>query len=1359
MSAPTILCVDDECNVLFTLRTQLSRYFPNYVIEIVESAAEALELIDALMARGVELPLVIADQIMPGMKGDAFLIELHSRYPHILKVMLTGQANTEDIARVVNQGSLYRFIAKPWDETDLILTVSEALKHYQKDQQLAQHQAALQVANQKLAVLNADLERQVQERTRHLQHSEQQLCFFVEHVPAAVAMLDNDMRYLLVSNRWKTDYNLGDQDIIGRSHYDVFPSTTDRWRQIHQRCLAGAIEQAEEDYLTQEDGSVIWLQWEIHPWYAQTGEIGGIIWFSQIITARKQAELALRESEARFAAAFQSSPDAILITRLSDGLILHANAQFAQMLGYSLEETLGHTTLDLKMWVEPEDRAAVMARLRTESLVQNQEVSYLNKSGQVLVGLFSCQLINLSGQVCVLSVMRDISDRKRLELELQESQTKLSAVLDSTLAGIIKLRFYPNGTLEYDYISPHCGAILGYADDEWMTDLDSWKAHIHPDDWRDVVEPVVGEIFNLRSQATHAEATHTMEYRFRRKEGSFCWLLERCRITWCEDGYWDIASVLADISDRKRAELALKESEARFLTLSEVSPANIYILVKRADGSFYFEHISRAIEAIHEIPVERILEDANYLLDAIHPEDRADYDAAAQRSLETLQLFRHEWRVITPSGATKWLQGNSRPQARDNGEIAWYGVVIDITARKTAELALQQREAQFQELAAASPVIIFTLFLNAAGEAQFEYLSPVAEEVHELPRADLLQNGALIWDQIHPEDRAGYQQASAYCLEHMQPFQHEWRIITPSGKTKWLSGNSRPQQRATGTVVWHGVVLDITTRRQAELALQQLNAELEQRVEQRTQDLARSEQDLRTIFNNVYDAILIHDLDGTILDANDRALKLRGATREQLLGATIADLSAADVPLEAIPEMLRRAQSGETLCFEWQERRFSDHQPFDVEVSLRHITLGNRPVFIAGVRDISDRKRNEAQLQRTNEELLRATRLKDEFLATMSHELRTPLNAILGMSEALQEGIFGDINDRQVRALQTIETSGAHLLDLINDILDVTKIEAGQMELACAPVEIASLCQSSLAFIKQQALKKHLQLNLKVPPHLPVVWVDERRMRQVLLNLLNNAVKFTPEGGQITVEVSPSSLTSERVGGDGILPHTLRIAITDTGIGIAPEDIHKLFQPFVQIDSALNRQYSGTGLGLALVKRIVELHGGQVGLNSQIGVGSCFTVDLPCPALVSSPQEPATQSQSSFTPSPVVSKTIPLILLAEDNDANIQAIAPYLAAQGYHILLAHNGLEAITLAQAENPDLILMDIQMPGMDGLEAIQRIRHDPELVNIPIIALTALAMTGDRERCLAAGANAYLAKPVKFKHLTTTIQSFLA
>jgi PAS domain S-box-containing protein len=396
-------------------------------------------------------------------------------------------------------------------------------------------------------------------------------------------------------------------------------------------------------------------------------------------------------------------------------------------------------------------------------------------------------------------------------------------------------------------------------------------------------------------------------------------------------------------------------------------------------------------------------------------------------------------------------------------------------------------------------------------------------------------------------------------------------------------------------------------------------------------------------------------------------------------------------------------------------------------------------------------------LELSNQELLHATHRKNEFLATMSHELRTPLNAILGMSEALQDKVYGELNERQVKSLCTIRRSGQHLLSVINDILDVSKIEAGKLELDINTTVVQELCNSSLIFVKQQAFDKQIKLTMQLPPAIGNIAVDERRMRQVLINLLSNAVKFTPIGGKIMLTVIRQEIEDSEDGSSWI-----EFKVTDTGIGISLADRDKLFQPFVQLDSSLNRQYAGTGLGLMLVKQIAELHGGTVQLQSELQQGSCFTVHLPHTCLLADQDTCSFSIFDSLTSHPQPTNQQPtktsLILLAEDNEANISTFSSYLTAKGYHTILAGDGQEAIDITHSQRPDLILMDIQMPNVDGIQAITTIRQNPELVGIPIIALTALAMAGDRERCLAAGANDYLTKPVKLKQLNQKIREWL-
>ncbi|MFX1266254.1 MAG: GAF domain-containing protein [Promethearchaeota archaeon] len=391
-----------------------------------------------------------------------------------------------------------------------------------------------------------------------------------------------------------------------------------------------------------------------------------------------------------------------------------------------------------------------------------------------------------------------------------------------------------------------------------------------------------------------------------------------------------------------------------------------------------------------------------------------------------------------------------------------------------------------------------------------------------------------------------------------------------------------------------------------------------------------------------------------------------------------------------------------------------------------------------------------AELSAANAELARAARLKDEFLAAMSHELRTPLNAILGMAEVLEGGIYGQVNEQQIKAVQTIASSGDHLLTLINDVLDVAKIGAGTLELEVHPVSVEAVCQASLQFVRQAAAKKRLKVSSSFDGPVTTLQADERRLKQILVNLLSNSVKFTPEGGQIGLEVA----------GDAA-KQVVHFTVWDTGIGISPEDRERLFQPFVQLDGSLSRRHQGTGLGLSLAYQLTEMHGGSIALESRVGQGSRFTVSLPWWEPGEEEAEERETREMPQRPIPYSSRPSATILLAEDNQSSIDTVFDYLLAHGYDVIVARNGVEAVDVARREHPDVILMDIQMPEMDGLEATRQIRADTTsgVATIPIIALTALAMPGDRERCLEAGADEYLSKPVSLRGLLDAIEGQLS
>ncbi|MCU0792728.1 MAG: ATP-binding protein [Opitutaceae bacterium] len=516
---------------------------------------------------------------------------------------------------------------------------------------------------------------------------------------------------------------------------------------------------------------------------------------------------------------------------------------------------------------------------------------------------------------------------------------------------------------------------------------------------------------------------------------------------------------------------------------------------------------------------------------------------------------------------------------------------------------------------------------------------------------------------------------------------------------------------------------------------------------------------IEAIFNTVQSGILLVREDTSrIVETNPAALRLVDAPAEEVIGRRVDEyLISTDTSGD-----MRFAVATEA---EARLRDRSGRLRTVLSITDR-LEFGGMRYQLCSFVDITPLKETNARLLQSQESLSEANqRLKDAiqeaersareaeaanraksaFLAMMSHELRTPLNSILGLSESLAERIHGPLTDKQARYVDLVVSSGRHLLDLINDILDLAKIESGQDEIVLAPCQVAEICEAAWQVVQPIATRRRQELRLETPGE--PLWVrgDARRLQQILVNLLGNAVKFTPEGGQLGLTITADA-------------RAVRLAVWDHGIGISEENLPRLFRPFVQLDSRLARDYAGTGLGLALVKQLVAGHGGCIEVVSQPEKGSTFTVVLPRHHIEpETPKDGAQRAQvvseaggggerAGGKPAPL------LVLIAEDNPMNVLPIQDYLESKGCKVEVATNGRLAVYQTIASRPDVVLMDIQMPTMDGLEATRMIRARPEreIAQVPIIALTALAMPGDRERCLAAGADDYVTKPVSPREL---------
>ena len=865
-----------------------------------------------------------------------------------------------------------------------------------------------------------------------------------------------------------------------------------------------------------------------------------------------------------------------------------------------------------------------------------------------------------------------------------------------------------------------------------------------------------------------------------------------------------IAGQVAQIIERKQAEEALQESEERFSSAFEYAPIGIALVA--LDGRWL--KINGALSELVGYAEPELLQ--RTFQDITHPDDlETDLNYVNQMLAGEIRSYQMEKRYIHKDGQIVWvLLSVSLVLGKDNLPLYFIAQIQDVTQRKQTEDEISHQLSELEALYENGLAISRMLEPKQIADRMVQVLDQKLKWHHAAVRVYHPESGKLellalsqpglndmqIKEQIerlnqfiiNPEYglsgwviklrtavRIGNLKENPNYIETYPGINSGLYVPIRSGEeiigsiaveSEQENAFTERDERLLVTMANQAAIsfvnarlylrlqYELSERSQTEEKIRKLNAELEQRVQERTLEIETTHQrlELATASSGIGVWELKSGSDTFYWD--ERMYEIYGTTPEKFnpTSANWLDfIHPEDRQAEVEKRELAITQAG---SYE------SEYRVIRADGSLRYLNSyavvlvdekRNFKDMIGVNMDITTIKQAEETLRMANSELERALRMKDEFLANMSHELRTPLNAILGLSESLEEQIAGQLNEKQQKYVHTISESGHHLLTLINDILDLAKIEAGQITLDINKMDIHAICQSSLRMVRQLAQKKNQKVELAVDDQLDLIWADERRLKQMMVNLLSNAVKFTPEGGKIGLEVHGDESDNK-----------VLITVWDSGIGIKDADLPRLFQPFVQLDSSLARESPGTGLGLALVAQMARLHGGSVGVTSQPGMGSRFTIILPWePALATDTMSRMKITAKFRTVKPGNETNRRTILLVEDTEEVVMMIRDYLESAAYKVVTARNGMEGITQARQVRPDLILMDVQMPGIDGLEATQILRSEPEFKHTPIIALTALAMPNDRERCLAAGMDEYITKPVHLKTLIKIIGNFLS
>jgi PAS domain S-box-containing protein len=505
-------------------------------------------------------------------------------------------------------------------------------------------------------------------------------------------------------------------------------------------------------------------------------------------------------------------------------------------------------------------------------------------------------------------------------------------------------------------------------------------------------------------------------------------------------------------------------------------------------------------------------------------------------------------------------------------------MITNILERKNAEQIISNMREDYEKVLNSIDTVVWKADVDSQGNFVNTYISPSVDRMIGAPQGFIGNNWYKYLDRIHTDDKTKV--AKAFQQGFSNPgmtINLDYRFIAEDGNLIWLNSTGVSYALDTGTLQIFGTTVNITDRKRAE------------------ENLVKNEKKYRSLFEQSNDAIFLTKSDGKILDMNVTACEMLGYTKEQMKKMSVFDFLEPVEREKSIDVLAKLRDDG----FAHGETKYITATGVTIDVEVNATVLeGYNDIVQAVIRDITDRKLAEENMLQAKITAETASRTKSEFLANMSHELRTPLNSIIGFSDALMEGYFGELNPKQLRYIQNVSNSGRHLLNLINDILDISKVEAGKMKLFPECIEVDYILEEMISLVQPIAADKQIVLNINKDPQLQTLLADKAKIKQILYNLLGNAIKFTHNGGSVSIHADIK---------DGMA----RFSIIDTGIGIAPEDIKKLFRPFTQLDASVSKRYEGTGLGLALVKELVELHGGRICVESEVGKGSNFTFELP----------------------------------------------------------------------------------------------------------------------------------------------------
>lgn len=777
------------------------------------------------------------------------------------------------------------------------------------------------------------------------------------------------------------------------------------------------------------------------------------------------------------------------------------------------------------------------------------------------------------------------------------------------------------------------------------------------------------------------------------------------------------------LKELRKAMEELGESEERYRDLFE----NANDLIQAVGSEGEFQYVNRAWRETLGYSPEEVRNLT--LMEVIHPDYREKCLATFRKVMTGEKVDRVEAGFLSKQGDLVIVEGNVNVQMVQGTPVATRSVFRDITLRKQAQKEAERSASELRHLVENANDIIY----RASAEGKFLFVNQTATKILGYEVSELI--GKHYLDLVLPDAR---RETERFYLRQLfgkiKDTYYEFPVVTKDGKIIWCGQNVQLIFEDNEIVGFQAVTRDITERRKIEGALLESNKRF------------------RTAFSAAPIGMALVSPEGKFLQVNDALCRIVGYDKKQLISMTFQEITHPD-DLDADLEYVHKVLAGEIQTYQMEKRYFHSQGHIvwiQLSVSLVNNDKGEPLYFIAQIEDITEWKRIREELHQARDAALESARMKSDFLANMSHEIRTPMNGIIGMTQLLLDT---GLNEEQMEYAETINISAGSLLRIIDDILDFSKIEAGKLSFEVVAMDVRSVLESTCSIFTQRADAKGIHLDTVVYRSIPrFLKSDPVRLGQVLTNLVGNAVKFTQEG-----EV----LVRAKVQGEDESTVTVRFEVSDTGIGITQEVQQGLFEPFTQADASTTRLYGGTGLGLAISRRLVEMMGGVIGVESTPGAGSVFwftvcfervspsemeTVDAIMPVHVPDHSVPKKEARSALR-----------ILVAEDNPVNQKVTLAQLGKLGYRADIVANGEDVLHALEEADYDLVLMDCQMPVMDGYEAARQIRlKEGDRRHTIVYALTASALPRERELCREAGMDGFIGKPVDIRKLAGILEA---